>query len=435
MSAASPASHFRPFGSRRTDATALGVTVRRETLGAAAGVFLLLSLWTAGTAWYLVNHDTLAAHLLAQQTEMQYAYEGRIGALKTRLDHVASEGMVAQESLVARVSELAARQALVESRQALVTRVVDQAGLAAPAGLSAAAEAFRTETARGAAALVPTVAKPTPVPNTLGLRLRDSSATHEPAAGDSERRPAHQSRLRVPDRLSQLQSAIALVETAQIRTIASLVHRSEQQITRLRGVMGETGVDPDRLDPASAKVGVGGPLVPITATAPSSGFDAVLEQARKTVATLDRLRRASAALPLGRPAAGDGDVTSGYGVRVDPFTRGPALHTGLDFRADYGAAVRATGGGQVIGAEFTGGYGNMVEIEHAGGVTTRYAHLSSLAVAPGQRVEAGTVIGRVGSTGRSTGPHLHYETRVDGHPVDPQRFLKAGARLAEVAPW
>jgi murein DD-endopeptidase MepM/ murein hydrolase activator NlpD len=75
----------------------------------------------------------------------------------------------------------------------------------------------------------------------------------------------------------------------------------------------------------------------------------------------------------------------------------------------------------------------MVEIEHSHGVTSRYAHLSSLAVTPGQKVTAGTIVGRVGSSGRSTGPHLHYETRIDGAPVDPQRFLRAGARLAEAA--
>jgi murein DD-endopeptidase MepM/ murein hydrolase activator NlpD len=108
------------------------------------------------------------------------------------------------------------------------------------------------------------------------------------------------------------------------------------------------------------------------------------------------------------------------------------MHTGLDFRAEYGAPARAAGGGRVIAAEFSGAYGNMVEIEHAQGVTSRYAHLSSIAVTVGQAVKAGTVLGRVGSTGRSTGPHLHYETRMNGEAVDPQRFLKAGAALTPV---
>jgi murein DD-endopeptidase MepM/ murein hydrolase activator NlpD len=127
---------------------------------------------------------------------------------------------------------------------------------------------------------------------------------------------------------------------------------------------------------------------------------------------------------------GDPDLTSGFGTRVDPFTRGPVLHTGLDFRADHGAPVRAAGAGRVVSAEYAGGYGNMVEVDHGHGVTTRYAHLSAISVSVGQTVAPGVILGRVGSTGRSTGAHLHYETRINDEPVDPQRFLRAGAMLA-----
>jgi murein DD-endopeptidase MepM/ murein hydrolase activator NlpD len=120
-------------------------------------------------------------------------------------------------------------------------------------------------------------------------------------------------------------------------------------------------------------------------------------------------------------------------MRIDPFTRGPAMHTGLDFRAERGAEVRATGPGRVTAAEYSGGYGRMVEVDHGNGVATRYAHLSAIGVAPGETVAAGAILGRVGSSGRSTGPHLHYEVRIDGEPIDPQRFLRAGARLRHPA--
>jgi murein DD-endopeptidase MepM/ murein hydrolase activator NlpD len=159
-------------------------------------------------------------------------------------------------------------------------------------------------------------------------------------------------------------------------------------------------------------------------------FEAAAALVEQSLHRLDRLREATNALPLKRPASGEADLTSSYGVRLDPFTRTPAMHTGLDFRAEAGATVRAAGAGRVTSADYAGGYGNMIEIDHGNGVTTRYAHLSSVSVVAGQEVAAGAVIGRVGSTGRSTGAHLHYETRVDGEPVDPQRFLRAGARLA-----
>jgi murein DD-endopeptidase MepM/ murein hydrolase activator NlpD len=105
------------------------------------------------------------------------------------------------------------------------------------------------------------------------------------------------------------------------------------------------------------------------------------------------------------------------------------MHTGLDMRGTTGDPVRATADGTVTVAGWNGGYGNMVEISHGNGFATRYGHMSAIDVRVGQHVKIGQLVGRIGSTGRSTGPHLHYETRIDGEAVDPQRFLRAGVRL------
>jgi murein DD-endopeptidase MepM/ murein hydrolase activator NlpD len=139
-----------------------------------------------------------------------------------------------------------------------------------------------------------------------------------------------------------------------------------------------------------------------------------------------------AGVPLRKPIMGEIDLSSGFGVRVDPFGHGAAMHTGLDFRGDSGDPVRATANGTVKTAGWSGGYGNMVEIDHGNGLATRYGHLSSIEARAGQVVKIGQIIGRIGSTGRSTGPHLHYETRVNGEAVDPQKFLRAGVRLGAV---
>jgi len=117
------------------------------------------------------------------------------------------------------------------------------------------------------------------------------------------------------------------------------------------------------------------------------------------------------------------------GVRVDPFLHVPAMHTGIDFRGSYGEPIHATAAGTVTSAGWSGGYGQMVEIDHGNGLATRYGHLSAIDVHVGQPIRIGQVVGRLGSTGRSTGPHLHYETRVDGEAVNPEKFLKAGAAL------
>jgi murein DD-endopeptidase MepM/ murein hydrolase activator NlpD len=120
------------------------------------------------------------------------------------------------------------------------------------------------------------------------------------------------------------------------------------------------------------------------------------------------------------PLAQSVEFASEFGVRVDPFLGRPAMHTGLDMRASTGDAVRASLPGQVTNAGWAGGYGRMVEIDHGNGYVTRYGHLSATEVKPGDIVEPGQPIGEVGSTGRSTGPHLHYETRLDGEAIDPR---------------
>jgi murein DD-endopeptidase MepM/ murein hydrolase activator NlpD len=177
---------------------------------------------------------------------------------------------------------------------------------------------------------------------------------------------------------------------------------------------------------------VGGPFVPVKLPADASAFDRQLYRIHVSRAQVDRLSRTLVAVPVRKPIVGEVETTSGFGVRVDPFLRAPAMHTGLDFRGGLGDPVRATAAGTVTQTGWNGGYGKMVEIDHGNGLSTRYAHLSSFEVKEGQIVRIGQIVGRVGSTGRSTGPHLHYETRIDGDAVDPQKFLRAGIRLGSV---
>jgi len=135
------------------------------------------------------------------------------------------------------------------------------------------------------------------------------------------------------------------------------------------------------------------------------------------------------AVPVRKPVMGEVDMSSPFGVRSDPFLGRPAMHTGIDLRGETGEPVHATAAGKISIAGRDGGYGNMVEIDHGNGLSTRYGHLSQIDVKVGDQIKIGQVIGAVGSTGRSTGPHLHYETRIDGEAVDPQKFLRAGVRL------
>ena len=151
-------------------------------------------------------------------------------------------------------------------------------------------------------------------------------------------------------------------------------------------------------------------------------------QALTALERLEAVRGEVRKLPFDNPAP-QSEITSSFGNRLDPFLGRLALHAGIDFRLGVGSRVAAAAPGRVIVAGRNGGYGNMVEIDHGRGVTTRYAHLSTILVNVGDVVKEGDPIAKSGSTGRSTGPHLHYEIRLNGEAVDPMRFLNAGLKL------
>jgi murein DD-endopeptidase MepM/ murein hydrolase activator NlpD len=199
---------------------------------------------------------------------------------------------------------------------------------------------------------------------------------------------------------------------------------------RMRGVVSDLGLNLANLEAAVPRTAMGGPFVPVKLTASSGPFEKQLSRINSTRAEMDRLNRTLALVPYRKPVIGEVEFTSGFGVRSDPFLGRPAMHTGLDFRAATGDPVRVTAYGKVVSAGWSGGYGRMIEVDHGNGLATRYGHLSEINVKVGEIVKIGQVVGLVGSTGRSTGPHLHYETRIDGEAVDPQKFLRAGVRLS-----
>lgn len=157
-----------------------------------------------------------------------------------------------------------------------------------------------------------------------------------------------------------------------------------------------------------------------------------IQRAAQDVADTHALSEALDDLPLGQPTR-QTQRSSGFGVRLDPFTHRPAYHAGLDFTGGYATPIYSTGPGVVSFTGVRSGYGNVVEIDHGQGLKTRYAHLSKMLVRPGQRVAVGQRIAAMGSTGRSTGTHLHYEVWVNGRAQNPGRFLKAGQYVLQDA--
>ena len=161
-------------------------------------------------------------------------------------------------------------------------------------------------------------------------------------------------------------------------------------------------------------------------------FAARIQSVARDLSETQALSEATRDLPFARPTVNT-PQTSGFGVRFDPFTRRPAFHSGQDFSGAYATPIYATGPGVISYTGGRSGYGNVVEIDHGRGLKTRYAHLSSIAVRPGQRVGVGQRIAGMGSTGRSTGTHLHYEVWVNGRAQNPGRFLKAGQYVLQAS--
>jgi murein DD-endopeptidase MepM/ murein hydrolase activator NlpD len=225
---------------------------------------------------------------------------------------------------------------------------------------------------------------------------------------------------------------IRTVQADQERMVAAAETYARTRADRLRMAFKLAGLDAASTARANAADGLGGPL--IEAKDPSAlaavldvdtGFAARIQHAAQDLVETRTLGRAAERLPLAKPV--DTPVkTSGFGARVDPFTHHGAFHPGQDFAGAFMTPIESTAPGVV---SFTGqrtGYGNVVEIDHGGGFKTRYAHLQAISVAIGQKVGIGQRIGAMGSTGRSTGVHLHYEVWENGRVQDPTRFLRAG---------
>lgn len=177
----------------------------------------------------------------------------------------------------------------------------------------------------------------------------------------------------------------------------------------------------------AAEAGEGGPYQPVQAGAVDQRADAQFRSLFVSWKKLDTQVQPETAIAVpSRQPVENVALSSSFGVRSDPFRGTAAMHAGVDIPGPVGTPVYATADGVVGRAERAGGYGNLVELEHGKGLQTRYGHLSKLLVEPNTRVTRGQLIGLMGSTGRSTGSHLHYEVRIDGRAVNPMPFLQNG---------
>jgi murein DD-endopeptidase MepM/ murein hydrolase activator NlpD len=392
------------------------------------GTVVLLGLWSAATATYFAFRDDVLTRLIARQAEMQYAYEDRIAELRAKVDRTTSRQLLDQEQFDQKLDQIMKRQTALESRATALGAMPDVTGSIPRAAPQRGDSSQGTN--QGATQGTP---KPSPISDTVifvappDREARLESRTPTIAAPPTNQFAKNQGFDNV---LVRLTTSLDQVERRQIAALSAVEEGMDSRMRRMRGVVSDLGLNMANLEAAVPRSAMGGPFIPVKLTANAGPFEKQLSRINTSRAEMDRLNRTLALVPYRKPVIGEVEFTSGFGVRSDPFLGRPAMHTGLDFRAATGDPVRVTANGKVVSAGWSGGYGRMIEVDHGNGLATRYGHLSEINVKVGEIVKIGQVVGLVGSTGRSTGPHLHYETRIDGEAVDPQKFLRAGVRLS-----
>ncbi|MCV3737450.1 M23 family metallopeptidase [Rhizobium sp. TRM96647] len=401
------------------------MTVRPWMLAVA---FCFAGMFTVGylaATSYLVLRDGLIGATMARQARMQHDYEDRISALRAQVDRVTSRQLLDQQVVEEKVEKLFQQQLALTERNGKLDTLLNRAG---DAGLSGTVEPdlqpAEPAYGRRAEAAPPGLKA---IDRLLGRSTAAAAPRQASAAALAYAAPGES----VADRTDRMFSKVTLslkdIERQQLSRITSLTAGAAETADAIERILARNDIAvPTEGGTEAAGDAIGGPFVePET----GDGFETSLGQLDTALNRLELMRGTVRRLPFANPSPGS-QVSSRFGNRTDPFLGRLALHAGIDFRLPVGSAVEATGSGTVVTAGRTGGYGNLVEIDHGSGLSTRYAHLSRVLVKAGDTVDAGETIGLSGSTGRSTGPHLHYEVRRNGRASDPARFLSAGTKLS-----
>ena len=375
----------------------------------------------------IIAMDSIAAgNARDQAARNQALYEARLNALAADRDARAAEAVAAQErfnAALAQISQMQSDLLASEDRrreletglavvQSTLRRIMDERDTA------------RQEAARLASAL-----------ETGGATAGDETGFGDLPATLAVLNTALETTAAERDaKASEAEEAVILAEEAEIAH-EQLLARNERIFTQLEEALtvsveplekmfADAGLPPERLLDAVRQgySGTGGPLTPISFSTKGAAPTPEEMRANAILKGLDRMnlyRLAAEKAPFAMPVRSGYRLTSGFGMRWG------RLHAGTDFAGAHGTPIYATAEGVVVDAGWQGGYGRMITIRHEFGLETRYAHLSRIRVREGQRVSKGQRIGDMGNTGRSTGTHLHYETRVNGKPVNPMTFIRA----------
>lgn len=418
------------FGKRREPHTVIiarGDEIRHFTVRPWLAAFAGSALAAVAVGYllatsYLVLRDDLIGATTSRQARMQQAYEDRISALRAQVDRITSRQLLDQQLMETKVGELLDRQTQLSQRHGRLG-LMESAGndVGAPLPANGPVPAQKPDNRADAGSIQPVAAK------TIALASADSQKSLPFSFWATRKGEQNESSADRADKLFvAINQSLRNIESEQLSRITNLADTAYQNADGISEALRAAGLPVDS-DFGKDETDVGGPLIPLDST---TMFETKVKELDEALNTLDQLKTEARRLPLSNPAPGHA-VTSPFGVRTDPLLGSAALHSGMDFRAPLGMPAKVTAAGVVVRAGWAGGYGRMVEIDHGQGFSTRYGHLSKISVVVGQKLKAGDVIGQTGSSGRSTGPHLHYEVRHNGEALDPLRFIAVGKKVAQ----
>jgi murein DD-endopeptidase MepM/ murein hydrolase activator NlpD len=412
-----------------------------------AGASFLCLGWVAFTTVNVVFKDRIITAKEHHFEQMQTSYEGRIAELQLAYDELNGALIAAQDRFIAVADEFEAKQlalsGLLEQKQALraslgigkgqdpkavktaeATPLLRKGNVGTGGALDFVmpdiAASFAPPFGMGAGTIIGSVVAPEPhtAPFLRGAVQRLGSLfSHRSATAPIDNPAIHE--------ITQQSARVVQLDATQQTLLADAKKGLVAETARLRKALQVTGINPQSM---LKRVSQGGPLMTMAPTMQDDAFRAGVVDTTESLNDLAMVVKALNSVPLDGPLA-TGEVSSGFGGRPDPFTEEAAFHSGIDFSAAKGSDVFATAPGIVVFAGPRGAYGNTVEIDHGYGIRTRYGHLSKISVPIGFELERGAIVGKVGSTGRSTGPHVHYEVWYDNAVRDPGKFIRAGRNV------
>lgn len=421
----------------KSDAGMRFVRLRPLTQAMIVGASGLLLTWTAILSAVFFIDLVNAGSSRDQAQRASAAYQARLNAMSAERDARAIEAQAAHERFGVAMDQVSQMQSRLlaseERRRELETAVnVIQAGLRRTI---AERDAARIEAAR----LLADIESETGEAHQAARSLRDLDQTvgflTQALAQTAQSRDAAQTayaeaRARVQD----MEFASALANERNARIFSQIEDAVAMSMEPLNEMFNSAGLPTETILETVRRgyQGQGGPLMPLALSTSGGEPDPTTIRANEVLADLDILnlyRVAAESLPFSQPVTRNVRFTSGFGYRSDPINGGRRLHAGVDFAGPVGTPLYATADGVVVKAERQGAYGLLVEIRHTMGYTTRYAHMSRISVSRGERVSRGDRIGDMGRTGRVTGPHIHYEVRQNGTPINPMTFITAGRHV------